>query len=198
MQDVCIKQNCGGGSQQDTPVHVLSPSSWLLDVGRAILVPLNVVTLESVRRLAMKENKENSRNITLVDPKPVIPMIADISSSSLFTASISSPSSASPSSSVRAGVNMREVGADDCPGEVLRHSVNISRRREATPCNCVGFPVSRCSESVRVLFHWPSLGSRSSSLTFSLSLLSLSCLSRSFSPPLRPDSRRSSRRREPR
>lgn len=104
----------------DIPVHVLSPSSCLLDVGRTFLVPLNVLTLEDERWLVVKENRErNFRNITLVDPKPVIPIIAIIASSSSFRVSIASPSSASPSSSVCVRVTAWEAEANGCAREVL-------------------------------------------------------------------------------
>lgn len=102
----------------DIPVHVLSPSSCLLDVGRTFLVPLNVLTLKDERRLVVRKNS-NFRNITLVDPKPVIPIMAIIASSSSFRVSIASPSSASPSSSVRVRVAAWEAEADGCAREVL-------------------------------------------------------------------------------
>lgn len=79
------------GCENTIPVHVLSPSADFLDIGGPFLIALDMFTLRT-QHVSTDIHSEEYKG-TLVVPKPDIPIIAIMASSSALVASISSPSS---------------------------------------------------------------------------------------------------------
>ena len=126
------------------PVHVLSPCSLFLDIGGTVLISNDVLALQK-NHCETTPQRHKGTLITLVDPKPVIPIMAIMAPSSSFTASMASPSSGSPAS-VCAWTAFCGAAIDDCAVKGRGpHRIDIgqltNRRNEyvrVAPCDCEG------------------------------------------------------------
>jgi len=79
------------GRRNNEPVHVLAPGAGLFDVGGAVLVAGDMFSLE--KKVSM--DGSGGEQVTLVDAKAAMPIVAIIAWASSPTASVSSPSSGS-------------------------------------------------------------------------------------------------------
>lgn len=80
------------GKRNNEPVHVLAPGAGLFDVGGAVLVAGDMFSLE--KKVSM-DGSGGGEQVTLVDAKAAMPIVAIIAWASSPTASVSSPSSGS-------------------------------------------------------------------------------------------------------